>query len=252
MTHDKLSTLRGLAGGRHRIDSWLLVAFLAGTAVLFGLIKLASEVAEGDQFALDKAILIGLRQTHDTAHPRFPDWVTNVMIDVTAMGGVTVLTLVTIFAVLYLVAIGRRRAALFVGVSVSLGAITTTVLKDYFVRPRPTIVPHLVEVSSASFPSGHAMNSALVYLTLAALVARTRQHRGVRLFLMSSALALALLIGISRIYLGVHWPSDVLAGWGIGALWAALSSLVAKVLQDRGEVEPATHAGGSPARRAAH
>nr|WP_276591760.1 phosphatase PAP2 family protein [Sphingomicrobium nitratireducens] len=226
--------------GRHRPDTWVLLAFLAGAAILFGLFRLASEIAEGDSFAFDKAIITGLRDSANLAEPIFPHWVTSAMIDVTALGGVTVLTLVTIFAVGYLVAIGRHRAALFVASSVALGGIATKIMKDLFVRARPDLVPHLVPVDSASFPSGHAMNSALVYLTLAALVARTRTHTGVRIYLMSAALGLTLLVGSSRVYLGVHWPTDVMAGWGVGALWAALSSLVAKALQRERKIEQPT------------
>lgn len=239
MAHD--GTLRHTieaAKGHHRPDSWLLILATLGTAILFAVIKLASEILEGDRFAFDKAIITGLRQADNLALPAFPDWLTEAMIDITALGGVTVLTLVTIFAVGYLLAIGRHRAALFVAASVSLGGIATKVLKAFFVRERPDLVPHLVPVDSASFPSGHAMNSALVYLTLAALVARTRSHRGVRIYLMSAALGLTLLIGASRVYLGVHWPTDVLAGWGVGAVWAIGSSLLAKALQRERKIEP--------------
>ena len=228
------------AKGSHRLDSLLLVSFVIALAILGGVFYLGSEILEGDQFALDKAIITGLRTAADPATPIFPPWVTSAMIDITALGGITVLTLVTIFAVGYLMAIGRHRAALFVAASVSLGGIATKILKAFFVRERPDLVPHLVSVDSASFPSGHAMNSALVYLTLAALVARTRTHTGVRIYLMSAALGLTLLIGTSRVYLGVHWPTDVMAGWGVGASWAILSSLLAKVLQSERKMEQPT------------
>jgi undecaprenyl-diphosphatase len=87
-------------------------------------------------------------------------------------------------------------------------------------------VPHLVDVTSTSFPSGHATDSALVYLTLAALLARTVPERVLRLYLIGIAILLTLLIGSSRVYLGVHWPSDVVAGWTLGAAWALASSLL--------------------------
>lgn len=103
--------------------------------------------------------------------------------------------------------------------------------------PRPDLVAHLVEVHTTSFPSGHAMNSAITYLALGALLARAEEARRVRIFFMVVAIALTLAIGISRVYLGVHWPSDVLAGWCIGASWAALCSLLARALQQHHTIE---------------
>ncbi|WP_343346923.1 phosphatase PAP2 family protein [Sphingomicrobium sp. XHP0239] len=224
----------------HRIDSWMLFGFIVAIVVLTGLGKLASEILEGDSFAFDRALVTGLRTATDPAQAIAPGWVTSAMIDITAMGGGTVLTLVTLFAVGYLAALGRYRIAMLVAAVIVSGAIATDLLKMFFDRARPDLVPHMVEVSSRSFPSGHSMNSALVYLTLAALVARTRTDTGVRIYLMGVALLLTFFVGVSRVYLGVHWPTDVLAGWGVGALWAALASLVAKRLQERHEIEPAS------------
>ncbi|MEN3971235.1 phosphatase PAP2 family protein [Sphingomicrobium sp. XHP0235] len=235
---DHGSFLHRLWHRAHRIDSWLLVGFMISTLVLFGLAVLAEEILEGDSFAFDQTIISGLRLATDPAQAIAPGWVTSAMIDITAMGGGTILSFVTIFAVGYLLAIGRQRIALFVAAVIVTGAILTDLLKSLFSRARPDLVPHLVEVHSLSFPSGHSMNSALVYLTLAALVARTRTDTGVRIYLMSAALLLTFLVGVSRVYLGVHWPTDVLAGWGVGALWAALASLIAKRLQEKHEIEP--------------
>lgn len=153
------------------------------------------------------------------------------MIEVTALGSVTVLTLITIFAVGYLVAIRKYPTALFVAMAVVGGALWSSVLKALFFRSRPDIVSHLVHVSSASFPSGHAMNSAIVYLTLATLLARSQDGVKVRIYLLTVAIVLTMLVGISRVHLGVHWPSDVIARWSVGALWAVLCSLAGKYLQ---------------------
>ena len=221
----------------HRIDSRMLVLFLALAAGAFALLKLASEVAEGDTFAIDRAVLGGLRNGVDAAVPLGPAWIKTAMIDVTALGGVPVLTLITILAAGYLVAVRKYANAAFVGFSVASGLLIGSILKDFFVRARPELVPHLVQVHSASFPSGHAMNSALVYLTLATLLARAQQARRVRIYLLSVAIALTLLIGCSRVYLGVHWPSDVVAGWSVGAAWAVLCSLLGKSLQRHRRIE---------------
>lgn len=221
----------------HRLDSRVLVAFLVAAAGLFGLVKLASEVAEGDIFALDKTILRALRTAQDPAVPIGPDWLKVAMIDFTALGGTPILTLITVLAVGFLVAVRKFKSAAFVAISIACGAILSAVIKSCFVRPRPEIVQHLVEVSSPSFPSGHSMNLAIVYLTLAVLLARTQERRRVQIYLTATALVLTLLIGCTRVFLGVHWPSDVLAGWAVGAAWAALSSMAAKGLQRRHQIE---------------
>jgi undecaprenyl-diphosphatase len=111
------------------------------------------------------------------------------------------------------------------------------VLKEFFERPRPDLVPHGAEVFTASFPSGHAMMSAVVYLTLGALLARVETGLRVKAFVLSVSVLLTVLVGISRVYLGVHWPTDVLAGWTVGAAWAVMCWLIARVLQRKGRVE---------------
>ena len=224
-------TLRGAEFFRpHRPDSRILVTFLAFAVVAFGLILLGSEVAEGDIFAIDKTILRGLRLAGDAAVPIGPLWLKSAMIDFTALGSTAVLTLITVLAGAYLVAVRKFSSAAYVVVAIGLGAILSKAIKGYFLRPRPEIVPHFVEVTSASFPSGHSMNSAIVYLTLAVLLARGEENRRVQVFLVSTAIFLTVLVGTTRAYLGVHWPSDILAGWSIGAMWAAGTSLAAKSL----------------------
>jgi undecaprenyl-diphosphatase len=115
--------------------------------------------------------------------------------------------------------------------------LLSTVLKMGFERPRPDLVPHATRVYTASFPSGHAMLSAVTYLTLGALLARVQPNRRLKAYLIGLALCITLLVGASRVYLGVHWPSDVLAGWCGGAAWAALCWFIALQLQRQGQVE---------------
>jgi len=131
----------------------------------------------------------------------------------------------------------RRAAALLVLVAVAGGMLLSTLLKLGFERPRPDLVPHAVEVYTASFPSGHAMLSAVTWLTLGALLMRVEPRRRVKAFVLAMAVLTTLLVGASRIYLGVHWPTDVLAGWCIGAAWALICWLAALWLQRRGRVE---------------
>lgn len=223
--------------GNLRIDARLLIVFLFLCVGLFIFGKIASEVLEGDTLALDRHIIEGLRDPANLAIPRGPRWLLTVMRDVTALGGWTARTLITLLVVGFLLVARYRAMALFVVLAIGGGEILNNVLKGLFDRPRPDVVSHLVEVHSNSFPSGHAMNAAIVYLTLGAMLARTQERRAVRIYILSVAIVLALLIGASRVYLGVHWPSDVLAGWAAGASWALLMSLVAQRLQRQHTLE---------------
>lgn len=220
-----------------RIDSRILLVFVVLVPALVAFGKLASEMMEGDTLAFDRWLLIHLRTPADPSVPIGPSWLREAMVDFTALGGGAVLTLITLLAAGYLLARRKAAMALFLTVAIAGGGILNTLLKYGFVRERPDVVPHLVEVSSASFPSGHAMNSAMVYLTLAALLARAERSWRVRLFLMSGAILVTLLVGFSRAYLGVHWPTDVMAGWSVGAAWACLASIVALQFQRSHTIE---------------
>ncbi|MDC7789343.1 phosphatase PAP2 family protein [Rhodoplanes sp. TEM] len=219
----------------------LLTLFLVAAA-LFGFVEIAGEVIEGENHALDEAILRVLRNPADLADPVGPAWLEKAIRDLTALGSVTVLTLLTVVVLGYLVIDGKRAAALFVLVSVAGGALLVDGLKLVIARPRPDLVAHLVDVSTYSFPSGHATASAVTFLTLGVLIARTHSRRRVKAYVIGTAVALTLAIGASRVYLGVHWPSDVLAGWCLGAAWAMLCWQIGLWLQRRGKIErPAEH-----------
>ncbi|MBN2905111.1 MAG: phosphatase PAP2 family protein [Rhodobacteraceae bacterium] len=197
---------------------------LIGLLSAFGAVCIA--VATGATGAFDAAILLALREPGDVAQPIGPPWMLETMRDFTALGSTGVLTLLTVGAALYLLVSGRRRTAGLVLVAMVGGLVLNNLLKLGVARPRPDLVPHAVAVFTKSFPSGHAMNSAVVYLTLGTLLARTQRALGPRSLVMTLAVGLPVLIGVSRIYLGVHWPSDVLAGWTLGAGWALAVWLV--------------------------
>jgi undecaprenyl-diphosphatase len=203
----------------------------------WGFLALASEVMEGETHAIDRRLLLALRDAADPANPIGPGWLEESARDITGLGGYAVLTLVTLSSLAYLLMVRKRGAALLVAGAVAGGMLLSTALKIGFDRPRPDLVPYGTRIYTASFPSGHAMLSAVVYLTLAALLARVQQRRRVKAFLLVLGTVLTLLVGMSRVYLGVHWPSDVLAGWCLGAAWAALCWFVALQLQRRGQVE---------------
>ena len=207
------------------IERALLVTLLLIGGALFAFFQLASEVSEGDTLALDRAILVGLRTPGNPAVPIGPHWLPEAMTDLTAFGSPTGLLLVCAVLIVYLLLARRLRTALFVFAASAGGMALGSLLKHVYARPRPTIVPHLVDVTSTSFPSGHATDSAMVYLTLAALLARTVPERAVRIYIIGVAILLTLLIGCSRVFLGVHYPSDVVAGWTLGAAWALACSL---------------------------
>lgn len=213
----------------------LMAALIVGGLWLF--IELADEVLEGATATLDERLLLALRNSTDLADPLGPSWVEEMMRDFTALGGAAVLILLTVSVVFYLVIQRKFRAAVLVGLAVIGGALLSQLLKGAFGRPRPDLVPHGSYVYFTSFPSGHSMLSAATYLTLGALLARLQKRRRLQIYVLFLAVLITILVGISRVYLGVHWPTDVLGGWTAGAVWAALCGLVMWWLQRRGEVE---------------
>lgn len=216
----------------------LLAAVLIAAATLLLFLEVAESVQEGETHAIDRALMLALRDPADPAVPLGPSWLHEVGRDITALGGNAVLTLVTAGSALYLLLVRKRAAAVLLLVSVLGGMLLSTSLKLGFDRPRPDLVPHGMEVFTASFPSGHALLSAVTYLTLGTLLARLQPRRRLKAFFLGVAVLIAGMVGVSRVYLGVHWPSDVLAGWCIGAAWAMLCWIVVLLLQRRGTVEP--------------
>ena len=230
-------TLRGVMKkfGMRELSLLLLMCFVAGSTWLF--VEIAEEIFEGDFREIDTAILLALRDPGNPADPLGPIWLEEMARDITALGSTAVIGFLTLAAAGFLALQAKRRAALFVMVAVTSGGLLSVALKAGFDRPRPDLVPHGAFVYSSSFPSGHAMTAAVVYLTVAAVLIRVQTRRRVQLYLLSLALFLTVAVGVSRVYLGVHWPSDVLGGWAVGAAWAVLWWGIALWMQGRGEVE---------------
>lgn len=223
----------------------VLVVLFALLGTLWGFVELSEEVLEGSTGEFDRAVLLSMRNSNDLSDPIGPGWVEEMGRDFTALGGIAVLTMATLAIVGYLILDQKRRVAVVVIVA-SLGSLgVSTVLKQAFDRDRPNLVPHGSIVYTASFPSGHSMLAASTYLTLGALLARVQRRRRIKAYILLIAILVTLLVGVSRVYLGVHWPTDVLAGWTAGAGWALLCWFLARWLQLHGQVEdPDT--GGSP------
>jgi undecaprenyl-diphosphatase len=208
--------------GRRRQMFRPLLAALIVALLLLGFASLGSEVAEGETHAFDMAIL----RTAQALRVGQP-WVTEVMRDLSGVGSEVVLSLLTIITVLYLLLVSRRRLALLVALSVVSGTLLMSLLKAAFGRSRPDKALSELVVSSLSFPSGHASMSAIVFLTAGALLACTRSRWAERTFILGACALMTLLIGLSRIALGVHWATDVFGGWAFGCAWALMWLLLA-------------------------
>jgi undecaprenyl-diphosphatase len=215
------------------IEVDILLVGLAVAGALWALLELAEVARSTAPHAFDTAILLAFRRPGHPDIPIGPAWLEGTVRDVTALGSTAVLLLIVAAVVIHFFLIGRARTALFTLCAVVSGQAVSSLLKLEVDRPRPELVSHLVTETSLSFPSGHAMLSAVTYLTLGALAARFLPGRVTRVYILALAVLVTLMVGVSRVYLGVHWPSDVLAGWCAGFAWAMLWWLAARLLQRR-------------------
>jgi undecaprenyl-diphosphatase len=212
----------------------LLLVALGTILLALAFFVVAAEVVDGDTQRFDERVLISLRRANDTATPIGPPWLREGAEDVTALGSPTVLGLVVLATVGFLLLQRMERTALFVFVASAGGWLLNAALKRVFQRARPDVVPHLREVTSLSFPSGHAMTSAAVYLTLGALLMRISRGRITKFYSMAVAMLATILVGATRVYLGVHYPTDVLGGWLVGLSWAMAWWMLERWLERRG------------------
>jgi undecaprenyl-diphosphatase len=218
-------------------EASVLIALLLAAGGVWLFVEVAEDVVAGETREVDERLLLLLRTADDPADPLGPSWVEELARDVTALGSAGILALVTVAAAGFLVLQRMRHLALYLLAAVAGGTIVGSLLKWGFARPRPDLVAHGQVVYTSSFPSGHSMISAVAFLTLGALLASGQTNLGMRAYLMALAVFLTVIVGVSRVYLGVHWPTDVLAGWTAGAAWALLCWVVAKQLRRRGTVE---------------
>lgn len=217
-----LERLRQLAP---RIEIALLSAWIAVAAAVWAFLAIGSEMREGELTGFDRAVLTALRVPGDPHTAIGPHWLMESMRDVTALGGITLLLILTVIAVIALAAHGRRIHAQVLAAAVLLAQLSSALFKDYYVRPRPTFAIYGDLPASMSFPSGHSTVATATYFVLAVIVANLEPARSMKMLAFAVAALLSLMVGASRVYLGVHWPSDVIAGWCLGAAWALVAAV---------------------------
>ena len=222
--------------GGHELS--VLICLLLIAISVWAFVAIADEVGEGDSIRLDDWAVRSMRRADDSGKPIGPAWLAEFARDMTALGGVGFLSLLT-SAVVGFLWLRKLYGAMYLVIAATLGGLAvSTALKWFFDRPRPELVPHLSYVYTSSFPSGHSMLSATVFLTLGALLSKFVQERRLKAYFLIVAVVLATLVGLSRVFLGVHYPTDVLAGWSAGMAWAVACWLVARLLQRQGTIEP--------------
>jgi undecaprenyl-diphosphatase len=236
MPDESASGILGVLRRNVEIGGLLLLCLIV--ASVWGLAELTDEVLEGATQSLDRDILLALRTPGDLSDPVGSPYVEEMARDLTALGGTVVITGATLLAAGFFLMRGSLGSMFYLLAATGGGIAISSIGKEFFDRPRPDLVPHGSLVYTASFPSGHSMMAAVAYLTLGVLIARVLPQRRQKVYVLSIAVVLTLLVGISRVYLGVHWPTDVAAGWLAGAAWAVICVLVARILSRRGHVEP--------------
>jgi len=230
---EKVVTLKNFITDYSSREIKILVNLFILVTALLVFTYVAKEVIRGETQEFDEWVLNYLRDDGTIKLPIGPSWFTGLMTDITALGGATIIFLITAAVVFYLLIQKHYEFMWLILIATIGGALLSFGLKELFARERPPLIFHLLTVKSLSFPSGHAMISSVVYLTQGALLAKVQLNKNLRVYILLVAIILVFLIGISRIYLGVHYPTDVLAGWSVGLAWASLCWVAAKYLQRR-------------------
>lgn len=216
-----------------RFEAQVLVALILATGAVLAFVEIAEDVTEGETHEIDRSLVLLLRAPGDLNDPIGSRNIEEAVRDVTALGGTAVVAIVTLLGVLAFAFHRRYRHALVMGGAVLLATLSSDLTKAFFDRPRPDLVPHGSYVYSGSFPSGHSTLAAATYLTLAMLVASLEPRRRTKALAYGLAVVVLVGVGLSRVYLGVHWPSDVLAGWCLGAMWALVAWVVLRLIGGR-------------------
>jgi len=213
-----------------RFEARVLIGLVLAAGSLWAFLNIAGEMSEGETQTLDSRIVLMLREPGDLNNPIGSKNVEEAVRDITALGGTTLVIVVTLVSVLAFLFHKKRLHALVMAGVVLAAWGSSQATKALYGRPRPDLVPHEAYVYSASFPSGHSTMSTAAFLTLAMLVASLEPRRRSKALAYAVAAAFVVGVGFSRVYLGVHWPTDVLAGWCLGATWALAGWIALKAL----------------------
>lgn len=224
---------------RHEAVALIAVGILIVS--VWGFVNLADEVMEGGTQGFDERVLESVRRGPDLKDMVGPPWLEKSVLEITNLGGITTVTLVVSVVAIFLLLAGHWVRAAVVLLAAGGGAMLTTGLKQLFAITRPSVVPHLTTETTFSFPSGHSTMAATVYLTLGLLLAQMSGHRWFKAYFMCVAVAVVLMVGVSRVMVGVHNPTDVIGGWAVGGAWAILvwlgATRVERLRGGRGESE---------------
>lgn len=220
-----------------RTEIGAVAALMAGTLGLALFFTVAEGVSVGEDQRVDWAILHWLRPfADDPDRPIGPWWLHEAAVDITSLGGISVLLVFALTAIGFLLMHGKKLSAALTLVGLAGGVALSEGLKVIYDRPRPPAEYQLVDTLNASFPSGHALLATVFYLSVGVMITRAFPRARVKAYALFCAVVMVLLIGLTRIYLGAHWASDVVAGWGIGAFWAMLLWLFAYAAERRQRV----------------
>ncbi|MCU7500657.1 MAG: phosphatase PAP2 family protein [Ignavibacteria bacterium] len=209
----------------------IIFSILLMTLGILAFLVITGIVVSGNTRHIDEMVIQALRDPDNYSKPKGPYALIGIMRDITSLGGATFVTLITVIVAIYLILEKKRRSLMLVLLATLGGGLLESILKTLIARQRPGALFQLMPEYSHSFPSGHSMMSAVVYLSLAVLLARIQKRRIIRIYVVIVALFLTFIIGISRIYLGVHYPTDVLAGWALGLAWASFVWLLSWKLE---------------------
>ena len=194
-------------------------------------VEIAADMTGANGRAFDQRVLHWMQPV--AGQPRGPWWLNEAAADITSLGGIAVLTLFAVVALGMLLILGKRLSAVLLVVGLAGGIALSECLKALFERERPSAAFQAVETLNASFPSGHALLSTVFYLTVAVMMTRAFSKRRLKAYVLGVGMVFALMVGLTRVYLGAHWASDVMAGWCVGAAWAMALWLVSYAVERR-------------------